>query len=259
MAALLPMLFFTLLQKSAAADVKRTRFYTTTDSAEVADRIRTAILANTETSTVFFEEMDTLYRWNSEIRKITEIVVSFDSKTAFPEVQSQIIGTHSYDRPMVLYELPGSQMQYVRGEFTFKTEADGESKCVTLLRDGAAAIIQYGGLLASIKTNRAQMSKVDDFLGPGVNWVSIGGNATYLEWMDAQIDGTASAAVPNKATKPAVGVREEIAEHAPEPTELMFVYAATCVTTTLILLYLVVMKSGICKKARGRSAKSRGR
>lgn len=252
MAALLPVLFITLLQKTAAADrdKKTTRFYTTTNSAEVADRIRTAILANTDTSTVFFEEMDTLYRWKSEVRKVTEIVVSFDTKSAFAEVQSQILAMHSYHTPMVLYELPGSQTKYVRGEFTFKTEADGEQTCSDLLRSGFASIIQYGGLLASIKTSRERMSKVDEALGPGVNWVSIGGNSTYMRWLDAQL------ALPAIGKS---GARDEIAVHAPEPTELMFVYAATGVVTTLILLYLLVMKSNVCKKTKGKPAKARSK
>merc|ERR1711977_144564 len=83
--------------------------------------------------------------------------------------------------------------KYLRGDFVFSSARDAEKKAALLISVHAAACVQLLGSTASIKTNRDKQSEVDALLGPGVRWNGIGGNPSYLAWIDTETTGDPSA------------------------------------------------------------------
>mmetsp|Transcript_93610 Transcript_93610/g.260621 ORF Transcript_93610/g.260621 Transcript_93610/m.260621 type:complete len:176 (+) Transcript_93610:186-713(+) len=160
---------------------------TTEDSKEKAGKIRDAV-ASLEDAASEVEEVRSYYWWEEKVNFDPEWRVKVTTASGFPAVCECISKAHSYDLPMIIYDLPEAAegCQHWKGVVACADEAAAIELAQGLVEKRVVACAQataQGGL--AVKTVAACKDKVEALAGTGaVAWSAIGGNEGYLKWLE---------------------------------------------------------------------------
>lgn len=174
---------------TADAMTGRITVLTTEDAADKASKVAAAAAALTE-STVSTEEVKSYYWWEGKVQFDSEWRVGVTTSAGFSEAQKTISNVHSYDLPMIIYDLDSvtADHKYWKGLLTCGSEdaAIALAKVLVEKRVVACAQATVAGTL-SVKTVAPCKSAVEQSAGQvSVEWIPINGNEGYLKWVEEE-------------------------------------------------------------------------
>mmetsp|Transcript_130447 Transcript_130447/g.260283 ORF Transcript_130447/g.260283 Transcript_130447/m.260283 type:complete len:224 (-) Transcript_130447:66-737(-) len=163
---------------------------TTEDAADKAQKIVDASknLADAVTSV---EEVKSYYWWEGKVNFDPEWRVAVTTSTAFDDAKEIISKAHSYDLPMIIYDLEQlpDDHKYWKGLVQL-TSQDAITLAEKLVEQRIVACAQASpdGLLA-VKTVASCKPMVEKSSEAAITWSPIGGNEGYLNWLEEECVG----------------------------------------------------------------------
>jgi len=157
-------------------------------AAKVADAAKAFDADAAEVST---EEIKSYYWWEGKVNFDPEWRVAVGTSKPFADVRAAIEAAHSYDTPMIIYDLPAGET--MEGKYWKGIVACGDEEKATDLakklveaRVVACAQATPAGTLAIKTTGGCKQRVVEACAGSSVDWAEIGGNESYLKWLDEE-------------------------------------------------------------------------
>eukprot|EP00928_Gymnodinium_smaydae_P088808 TRINITY_DN72855_c0_g1_i1.p1 TRINITY_DN72855_c0_g1~~TRINITY_DN72855_c0_g1_i1.p1 ORF type:complete len:236 (-),score=39.24 TRINITY_DN72855_c0_g1_i1:161-868(-) len=166
---------------------------TTEDSDDKANKVAEAAKA-LEGAAVNIETIQSYYWWEGKVQFDPEWRVVVTTTSPFDASQAAIEKAHSYDTPMIIYDLDEVPADHVywRGVIDCGEPDAATALAKTLVEHRVVACAQAtsAGHLA-VKTVASCKGKVAE-AAPAVKWSAIGGNADYLKWLVDECVGAKS-------------------------------------------------------------------
>eukprot|EP00927_Polykrikos_kofoidii_P063998 TRINITY_DN5895_c0_g1_i2.p1 TRINITY_DN5895_c0_g1~~TRINITY_DN5895_c0_g1_i2.p1 ORF type:complete len:264 (-),score=51.87 TRINITY_DN5895_c0_g1_i2:45-836(-) len=174
---------------------------TTEDAADKAAKVAEAA-ATLDGASVSTETVKSYYWWDSAVQADQEWRVAVATTGGFDAAREAITNAHSYDLPMIIYDLEGDtpvEQLHWKGLLTFSDEDAAASVAKALVDRRAVACAQARptGEMA-VKTVTACRAIVEEAASPAtVQWKAISGNEAYLKWLEDECKAAkVSEAVP---------------------------------------------------------------
>ncbi|CAJ1441667.1 unnamed protein product [Effrenium voratum] len=173
---------------SAAVPMPAITVLTTEDAADKARKVAEASQAlATEVAT---EEVRSYYWWEGKVNFDPEWRVAVTTTEPFAAAEAAIAKVHSYDLPMIIYDLPEADASHRHWKGTLKLpEEEAVKLAETLVSQRIVACAQAGPSGLAVKTVARCKPLVEKTFGGGVTWSPIGGNEGYLQWLEAECVG----------------------------------------------------------------------
>mmetsp|Transcript_1284 Transcript_1284/g.1935 ORF Transcript_1284/g.1935 Transcript_1284/m.1935 type:complete len:204 (-) Transcript_1284:78-689(-) len=161
---------------------------TTEDATEKAAKIVEASKVLEAEATT--EEVKSYYWWEGKVNFDPEWRVALKTAAAFSEVEDVVTKAHSYDLPMIIYDLPEppAEPSYWKGVLAMGGE-EAVSVAEKLVAKRIVACAQASATSLAVKTVARCKPLVEAQAGQAVRWTSIGGNAGYLKWLEDECVG----------------------------------------------------------------------
>ncbi|CAE7405139.1 unnamed protein product [Symbiodinium natans] len=161
---------------------------TTEDAAEKAQKIVEASKALDAEATT--EEVKSYYWWEGKVNFDPEWRVAIKTSAPFSKVEEVVSKAHSYDLPMIIYDLPEppAEPAHWKGVLAVGGE-EAISVAETLVAKRIVACAQASATSLAVKTVLRCKPLVEAQAGQAVQWTSIGGNAGYLKWLEDECVG----------------------------------------------------------------------
>lgn len=160
---------------------------TTEDSPEKAAKVAEAAKVGGTTS-VSTDEVKSYYWWEGKVNFDPEWRVAVTTTDPFTSICDVISKSHSYDLPMIIYDIEGEapvDNTYWKGVLTCTDEKAATELAKVLVEQRLVACAQAtptGGL--AVKTVIRCKGRVEESAAPAtVTWSAISGNEGYLKWM----------------------------------------------------------------------------
>lgn len=166
--------------------------WTTEDAEDKAQKV-VAAAEKLADATVRVEEIKSYYWWDDKVNFDPEWRVVVTTTSPFDTVQEVISKVHSYDLPMIIYdlaELPEGHA-YWKGVLSLGEDAIATAETLVEQRIVACAQAAPDGTLA-VKTMAPCKALVEEHAsktGRSVSWTAINGNEGYLTWMKGECTG----------------------------------------------------------------------
>eukprot|EP00931_Biecheleriopsis_adriatica_P049022 TRINITY_DN28349_c0_g1_i2.p1 TRINITY_DN28349_c0_g1~~TRINITY_DN28349_c0_g1_i2.p1 ORF type:complete len:223 (+),score=45.18 TRINITY_DN28349_c0_g1_i2:84-752(+) len=165
---------------------------TTEDAADKAEKVAVAskTLADAQVST---EEVKSYYWWEGKVNFDPEWRVAVTTSSPFETARDAISKVHSYDLPMIIYDLEAVPDGHAYWKGLIQLSGDDAIKMAEKLverRIVACAQAAPSGMLA-VKTVARCKALVEESAGTAISWSPIGGNEGYLKWLEDECVGGA--------------------------------------------------------------------
>ncbi|CAE7715859.1 unnamed protein product, partial [Symbiodinium sp. KB8] len=127
------------------------------------------------------EEVKSYYWWEGKVNFYPEWRVALKTAAPFSEVEEVVTRAHSYDLPMIIYDLPEppAEPAYWKGVLAMGGE-EAVRVAEKLVAKRIVACAQASATSLAVKTVARCKPLVEAQAGQSVRWTSIGGNAGYL-------------------------------------------------------------------------------
>ncbi|OLQ04611.1 hypothetical protein AK812_SmicGene12287 [Symbiodinium microadriaticum] len=136
------------------------------------------------------EEVKSYYWWEGKVNFYPEWRVALKTAAPFSEVEEVVTRAHSYDLPMIIYDLPEppAEPAYWKGVLAMGGE-EAVRVAEKLVAKRIVACAQASATSLAVKTVARCKPLVEAQAGQSVRWTSIGGNAGYLKWLEEECVG----------------------------------------------------------------------
>ncbi|CAE7161394.1 unnamed protein product [Symbiodinium pilosum] len=185
---LLLLLLLASCQAGASASTAIT-VLTTEDAKEKAQKIVEASKA-LEAAEVTVEEVKSYYWWAGKVNFDPEWRVAITTTAPFSKVEEVVSKAHSYDLPMIIYDLPErpAESPYWKGLLALGGE-EAIKIAEKLVEKRIVACAQASETSLAVKTVARCKPLVEAQAGQAVQWSSISGNEGYLKWLEEECIG----------------------------------------------------------------------
>merc|ERR1712150_24428 len=161
---------------------------TTEDTADKAAKVA-EVAGELEGASVATDEVKSFYWWEGKVQFDPEWRVAVSTTAPFSSAQEEIAKAHSYDLPMIIYDLSLAPEDHPhwKGLLECGEEATAIKLAQALVEQRVVACAQAtptGGL--AVKTVAACKGRVEETSGQAVTWFPISGNEGYLKWLDEE-------------------------------------------------------------------------